>query len=56
MRISSISDNGVILYNEDTGGFINILQLSNILQFEIDHAFQIFQPHFHYDVVLDEKF
>lgn len=55
MRVSVISDSGVVLCNENTGGFINIPQLSTILQFEIDHSFKIFQPHFHYDVVTREE-
>jgi len=31
--------------------FITILDLEDVIQFEIDMRFQEFQPHFHYQVV-----
>ena len=31
--------------------FITILDLDDVIQFEIDMRFQEFQPHFHYQVV-----
>jgi len=50
--ISTINDDGALFYNETTGKFLTIRNIGNIIQFEIDHGFRNYQPHFHYDVVI----
>jgi len=50
MHIAAVYDDGVLLHSESDGRLLNIGKLSNIMQFEIDHAFQNFMPHNHYDV------
>jgi hypothetical protein len=52
MHVSAVYDDGVLLHNERDGRFLNVGKLSNIMQFEIDHSFQNFAPHNHYDVIL----
>jgi hypothetical protein len=54
MHVSAVYEDGVLLHNESTGRFLNIAKLSHIMQFEIDHSFQNFSPHNHYDVVPDQ--
>ena len=54
MHIVSFSDDGVLLLNAVTGIIFSITQISNIIQFEIDQTFKNYQPHFHYDVVMQK--
>jgi hypothetical protein len=49
-RIISLTENGVALNNEKDNKLIFIQDLTNVMQFEIDHAFREFEPHFHYSV------
>lgn len=50
MRVIKVTDNGVMLNDEQNNRLINLPDLSSIMQFEIDAPFQGFQPHFHYNV------
>ena len=52
MHIAAVYDDGVLLHSENDGRLLNIGKLSNIMQFEIDHSFQNFHPHNHYDVMV----
>jgi hypothetical protein len=54
MQIVSFADDGVLLRNAVTGNYVNIAPLSNVMQFEIDQVFKNYQPHFHYDVIMQE--
>jgi hypothetical protein len=55
VKIATIDDSGVLFYNETTGRFAKLSSVGKIIQFEIDHSFQNFQPHFHYDVIFDDS-
>lgn len=50
MRIVQLTENGVALNDEHTGKLIFVRDLKHIMQFELDKAFQQYQPHFHYVV------
>jgi hypothetical protein len=51
LRVIHLTDKGVILNDETSGKLINILDMSRLMQFELDKPFQNYQPYFHYDVV-----
>lgn len=50
LRIFKITERGVALLDENANKIIFLNDLQNVIQFEIDHAFQQYQPHFHYGV------
>lgn len=52
-RIISLTEKGVVLNNEKDNKLIFIQDLSNVMQFEIDHSFREFEPHFHYSITLE---
>lgn len=54
MKIISIVDNRLFVEDPRMGFIIHIQNIASIMQFEIDYAFQNFQPHYHYDIVLDQ--
>ena len=49
MRIVDVTEKCVVLTDETANKLI-FLDLSLVMQFEIDAAFQNYQPHFHYEV------
>jgi hypothetical protein len=49
-RVVRVTEKGVLLNDETSNKLITISNLSQIMQFELDKPFQIYQPHFHYDV------
>ena len=49
-RIVLVTETGVILNNEVTNKLIRVVDLSNVMQFEIDHTFQNYKPHDHYHI------
>ena len=51
MRVSRLTDRGLILVDESTKEFVFVSDLSDIVQFEIDDRFHDLQPHFHYEVI-----
>jgi hypothetical protein len=52
MRVIALTENGVVLNDEKGNKLIFIQDLNKVIQFELDHAFQQYQPHFHYTVEL----
>lgn len=52
MRVTDVSEHGASLHDEHSDKHVSISDLSKIMQFELDKAFQTYQPHNHYDVVL----
>lgn len=54
LRVIQVTDNGVFLQDERLHKFILVPDLKAIMQFELDHTFQQYQPHFHYDVDLND--
>jgi hypothetical protein len=53
-RISSVTEGGVILTTDHANRVILVPNLNNVMQFELDHNFQEFTAHHHYNVVLDK--
>lgn len=51
LRVIRVTDHGVLLNDETSNRFVTIVNLSQIMQFEIDKPFQLYQPYFHYDLV-----
>jgi hypothetical protein len=49
-RIVLVTETGAILNNEVTNKLIRVADLSNVMQFEIDHTFQNYKPYYHYDM------
>jgi hypothetical protein len=53
MKIISVIERGIFLKDEQAYQLIHLQNLANIMQFEIDHNFQNFEAHFHYDITLE---
>ncbi|MDQ2658344.1 MAG: hypothetical protein M3Y60_13060 [Bacteroidota bacterium] len=51
LRVIQVTESGVLLNDEVSNKVHTITDLSHIMQFELDKSFQLYQPHFHYDVV-----
>lgn len=49
-RVVQIGEKGIVLNDEQSNKMIIIHQLNNVMQFELDRAFQQYEPHFHYNV------
>ena len=49
MSILDVTEKSVVL-NDEISNKLIFLDLSVVMQFEIDAAFQNYQPHFHYEV------
>jgi hypothetical protein len=54
-KIVTIADDRLFVEDLRMGFIIHIQNMANIMQFEIDHSFQNFQAHYHYDIVLDHS-
>lgn len=50
MSVFHVSEKGVMLIDEVNHMHISIIDLANVMQFEIDQPFQGFHPYFHYEV------
>ena len=56
MHVLMITKTGVIILNDEVlRKAVTILRTEDIVQFEIDRKFQIYEPHFHYDVRVDSQ-
>jgi len=49
VRVIKLTERGVVLM-DDLRGLQSISDLNFVMQFEIDKAFQGFQPYYHYEV------
>jgi hypothetical protein len=49
MKVSHVTETSVMLYDEREAKY-SIVAFNDIMQFEIDTRFQIFQPYYHYIV------
>jgi hypothetical protein len=54
LQIFDVGEHAAIFFNESSRQLLRIGNISTIVQFEIDHNFQQYQAHFHYDVTLEE--
>ena len=54
LQIFDVGEHAAIFFNERSRQLLRIGNLATIVQFEIDHNFQQYQAHFHYDVTLEE--
>jgi hypothetical protein len=52
VRIVNVIDNRVLI-NDDARNKLLSMDLSLVMQFEIDHRFKGIEPHNHYDVIPD---
>ena len=52
VRVVSVMENRILVNDEMKNKLISI-DLSHVMQFEIDHRFKGIEPHNHYDVVPD---
>jgi hypothetical protein len=50
VRVVRVTEKGVALNDELLNKLIFVQDLNNVVQFELDQAFQQYQPHFHYPV------
>ena len=50
MRVLRLTEKGVLLNDEVKNTLVSIPDLAQIMQFEIDVQFQVYQPHYHYEV------
>jgi hypothetical protein len=49
-RIVGLTEKGVMLNDEVSNSLVFLNDLTKVMQFEIDAAFQSFEPHHHYTV------
>jgi hypothetical protein len=50
LRILQITEKGAVLVEETSKKLVIIQDLSNVMQFELDHAFRQYEVHNHYAV------
>lgn len=50
LKLLDVSEKGVVLNDAHLNKLIYIRDLNKVMQFELDEAFQQYQPHFHYSV------
>jgi hypothetical protein len=50
VRVVQLTEKGVALNDERVNKLLFIQDLKDIVQFELDQAFQQYQPHFHYPI------
>jgi hypothetical protein len=49
-RVLKLTEKGVVLNDERANKLQFVQDLNKVIQFELDQAFQKFQPHYHYSV------
>ena len=55
MRVFVVQDDAELFFNDTNRMITRVSKMSNIMQFEVDHNFQNYQAHYHYDVVLGDN-
>jgi hypothetical protein len=55
-QIFKVDENAAIFYSETLRQLLKLSNISYVIQFEIDHNFQQYVAHFHYDVVPDADY
>jgi hypothetical protein len=50
MDIVDLNDRGAIFNDPTTNEFVFVMDLTEIMQFEIDNRFQMYEPFYHYEV------
>jgi hypothetical protein len=50
LGVMKVSEKGVMLNHKSVKALVIVTDLNNVMQFDIDHPFQQFRPHFHYNV------
>lgn len=53
-RVVKVTEKGVVLKDERLAKQYAIQNLNDIMQFDLDEAFQQYKPHFHYTVSSEE--
>ena len=53
MNVLRVTEKGVLLKDEVGNKLISVLDLTQIVQFEIDQSIHNFEPHFHYGLVFE---
>lgn len=53
--VGALSENGAT-FLDGSRGLKTIEDLSEVIQFEVDRSFMGYQPHFHYEVKMDQPF
>jgi hypothetical protein len=56
MNVVLVTEKGIVLNDESSTKLRAIPTLAAIVQFEIDQRYQMYQPHFHYDVMPSDEF
>ena len=56
MVVGALSENGATFLDGSRNGLTIVPDLAQIIQFEVDRSFMGYQPHFHYEVKMDEPF
>ena len=52
LKVIKPTEKGVLLLDVVKNKIVSVPDLDLVVQFELDQAFQHFEPHFHYNVVL----
>jgi hypothetical protein len=50
LRITKLTEKGVILKSDNENSFVTIIDLNDVIQFELDSPFRNYQPHNHYTI------
>ena len=50
MAIVDLNDKGAIFNDPTTNEFVFVMDLTDVMQFELDNRFQMYEPYYHYEV------
>lgn len=50
MRVVDLNERGAIFSDQTINEFVFVLDLDEVMQFELDGRFQVFEPYNHYEV------
>ena len=56
LKVFVVTDTGAVLFNRVTSHVEIITNFADIVQFELDSRFQVFQPNNHYSVLVNDNF
>lgn len=54
MIVLKVTEKGVVLNDETKNRLLLIADLSLVMQFKLDGRVHNYQPHFHYDITINE--
>jgi len=56
LKVFVVTDTGAVLFNRINSQVEIITNFADVIQFELDSRFQVYQPNNHYSVLIDDGF